>query len=752
MLNKFEKLTEKMKDIPKLSEELIKVYKEEYDDLFETILIDNETDFMRKLSSHVKSIVQDTYSPKVFELLSFVSLLKTIEKEFYESVYLIERAICSEYLKKWKESHSTNYDIFPFRKHCIYQDNIPLHDCDKENHFKIIYQDNSNKEIFGIVCTNCNYVYKKNLIKLYCPFSYMSYYSCIEMTLNDKNIQPATWEKYHCNLVMNEQMKCIQCKKELSINLISNKLTCKNCCLTIDPEEILWKCIKCGEEFHSGAKIYNPYEYKPISLAIKKALFDKIPAEPIRLKCGHPTKRMKHKKDCNGELLITYLNQRKMIFCIKCKALNKYDNFIWTCSFCGEKSRDNGTQTISEYNRRKIVEPKRMVRKRCSELIPLNKTINLTIEKEEKSFSLYTTIKPKISLTKTNNKSNKPEEDFFKKKAYSSIQSSQQIEFESQTNYSSVISMRKTASIALCNRKEHRPQIPIFSYEDYDTISQLSEGKRSKVFCVQNKQSISFYAMKREPFSCFPEQNNKIYKLATQYDLSFSNDNITKIMYLNISTEEISVIEELAIQNWKSEISTMRKSKKSYTEIELVHIIYQVSLALQSLHSINKAHCNVNPSNILVFKDKTYKLCDFDTITDNISNITIEDLNDIQLRSPSINQYIININNEDNIDVDLYMNDIYSLGLCIIYSMLPNDDITGIQLDFMEISHKESKDYIRKMIYKYMSYINKTNQCVQFYSDRLINLLCEMLTVEERKRINVNSIIEYLRKEYNVVC
>ena len=68
MLDKYEMLTEKMKDIPKLSEEIIKVYKEEYDDSFEKILIDSEITFMKNLSSHVESIIEEKYSQKSFIL------------------------------------------------------------------------------------------------------------------------------------------------------------------------------------------------------------------------------------------------------------------------------------------------------------------------------------------------------------------------------------------------------------------------------------------------------------------------------------------------------------------------------------------------------------------------------------------------------------------------------------------------------------------------------------------------------------
>ena len=57
-------------------------------------------------------------------------------------------------------------------------------------------------------------------------------------------------------------MKCLQCKNVLSYNLSTNRLICLSCGFNSEPDEILWKCVKCGEEFHSGAKIYNPYGCK----------------------------------------------------------------------------------------------------------------------------------------------------------------------------------------------------------------------------------------------------------------------------------------------------------------------------------------------------------------------------------------------------------------------------------------------------------------------------------------------------------
>ena len=42
-------------------------------------------------------------------------------------------------------------------------------------------------------------------------------------------------------------MKCIQCKGLLFINLKTNELICNRCKFTSNPNDIIWKCIKCGE-------------------------------------------------------------------------------------------------------------------------------------------------------------------------------------------------------------------------------------------------------------------------------------------------------------------------------------------------------------------------------------------------------------------------------------------------------------------------------------------------------------------------
>ena len=140
-------------------------------------------------------------------------------------------------------------------------------------------------------------------------------------------------------------MQCIKCQNNLFLKLKENKLYCPKCQFTSDPTMILWTCITCGQEFTTNAKIYNPYEYKPISIAIKNSIFNKEVAIPEYCPCkGHKTTNYTHKKECNGKLFITYLHERKMVICEKCKAMTKYNKFIWCCPTCGVKFRDDGSQ------------------------------------------------------------------------------------------------------------------------------------------------------------------------------------------------------------------------------------------------------------------------------------------------------------------------------------------------------------------------------------------------------------------------
>ena len=250
-------------------EEIFRMYEEEYQETFENILLTKQEEFLSTLFKHIKLLIADKYSPRCFKHSDFISLLSKFEKK-YQQMYIEDMKTITTLLKGVnKNSHIEHGEKFIFLKHCKFQDENPIHCCNKSNNFYILKIDKIKKteyrvrkttEIYGVLCTNCMKIYKANYIKLFCNFDSINYFTKImEKESEDENIQPATWEKYHCHLIINQQMQCIKCKNNLFFKLKENKLYCPKCQFLSDPTMILWTCIKCGLEFTYNEKIYNPF-------------------------------------------------------------------------------------------------------------------------------------------------------------------------------------------------------------------------------------------------------------------------------------------------------------------------------------------------------------------------------------------------------------------------------------------------------------------------------------------------------------
>jgi hypothetical protein len=183
------------------------------------------------------------------------------------------------------------------------------------------------------------------MILCHCTKCNIDYYSNILKKNEDQNLLLATWEKYHCDKIVNEKMKCLKCRSDLYLNLKNKNLICinKKCNFSSLPEKIIWSCNVCGIEFKSNAIIYNPLQNEYIKRIIKQTLYIKHKAHPNKLPCCNLNiffTDFYHKKDCKGILFIGELNHKIIIVCERCKAFNFYDRFIWTCPKCGIRFRD----------------------------------------------------------------------------------------------------------------------------------------------------------------------------------------------------------------------------------------------------------------------------------------------------------------------------------------------------------------------------------------------------------------------------
>ena len=735
--NRYKEFIIRYKKSEQFKEDIYRTYEEEYQELFENILLQKQEEFLSTLFNHIKLLLIDKYSARCFEQPDLGNLLDRIEKK-YKQIYLEDIKIITNCIStnlQNKNNYIEKGEKFIFLKHCKFQDEIPLHHCNKANNFFIIkvekvkkteYRIKKIKEIFGVLCVNCMRVYKSNFIKLYCNFDSINYYTKImEKESEDENIQPATWEKYHCHLIINQQMQCIKCQGNLFLKLKENKLYCPKCQFTSDPTMILWTCIVCGQEFTTNSKIYNPYEYKPISIAIKNSIFNKEMAVPQYCPCkGHKTINYTHKKECNGKLFITYLHERKMVICEKCKAMTKYNKFIWCCPICGVKFRDDGSQN-ENFQINNINSTEFDNNKRNSEIMPSfgnNNFYDVTIPNKKDEVNHLELFKLKRNMANKN------------KKQYN----------KNKIEENKIV------------------EVPIFDKSKYDIISELNEGKKSKVYCVKDEDNV-FYAMKVKEIQ--NEEENEYFEEKYKLQYNLENKFLVKLYSINIDRKnnELSTLFDLGINNWQSEINSMKKASKFYNESLLVSIIFQISSGLYDLYVKGFLHLNINPHNIIIFSDSIYKISDCEMSIDYETLLNDFNGNEHQLTTDEIlgildsgNRYVspkfkLMIKNRIELNVDnMDKNDVYSLGLCILSTLNRQKDDKIIINEFVYLSSKLYNELLNDNTNKYMK--EKINYYTKNlgYSNKFLNLLYNMMNINDTKRYSFKQVIDYITKEYNL--
>ena len=742
--NRYKEFLLRLKKYEQFKEELSNMYEEEYQEGFENILLSKKEKFLQILHSHIKLLLQDKYTNQCLEHTELISLLDKYEKK-YNTIYTEDMKSINACLEKEnillnsKNKFVENGENFIFLKHCKFQDQTPLHSCNKSNNFfvlkierikKLKYSVKKYSEIFAVLCTNCFKIYKSNFIKLYCNFDSINYFTKVlskelSQLKENSDIQPATWEKYHCHLIINQQMQCIKCQQNnLYLKLKENKLYCPKCHFSSEPTMILWTCISCGQEFTTNAKIYNPYEYKSISIAVKNSIFNNEIAMPEYCPCkGHKCENYTHKKECDGKLLITYFHDRKMVICQKCKAMTKYNKYIWCCKICGIKFRDDGTQNekiqiYNDINSKEFSEPMLNGKNNFYDLTVPNKT-------DEINHLEQYTKKQKNSDNTENIKSN--------------INS---------------IKLKKISDLNL--------PLPSFNKNEYDLISELNEGKKSKVYCVKDEDN-KFYAMKVKEVESKEESEYFEEKYKLQYN--FNSKYFVKLYSINIDlkNKELSSLFDLGLNNWQSEINSMKKVQKLYNESLLVSIIYQISNGLYELYLKGFLHLNINPHNIIIFSDGIYKISDCEMSIDYETLINDFNSQERQLSPEEIfgildsgNRYMspkfkLMIKNRIKLDMDyLDKNDVFSLGLCILSTMNKQKDDKTIINEFVYLGTKIYNELVNDVENKYVKekidfYLKELG-----YSKKFVNLLYNMMNINDSQRFDFKQVIDYIIKEYNI--
>ena len=393
---------------------LFKKYLEEYNDLYQKILLLSPTEFINKLILLVEYSLRsknNKYQKKTKEKIEEI-----ITEKYYKIDYKIAQKI------KTKIKNGTNKEYFK-------GEILPHCDKDKKNDYYIhtcgekFIKDEIDKKIF-LFCEKCNMIYKENLIKFKCCENSIDFYSKLVKNDNKNNeddLPYATWAKYHCNAVINDLMKCQKCSNNLFLlkKILKNSekkyLYCKKCKKAWYPSYLQWECLICKKLFTCDAKAYNPLEFKTIKICIKEAIVNKIKAIPKYLECdcvfNFSDINFFHKASCRGELFFGELNGKKTVVCDKCDSIGFYEGYIWTCPICLKKTKYKSDSNIRKINNNdnnnnnNNIETKSMLNNKLrEEKKSLYNDINNKKEKEKDNISMSKiTIRNKYKMLKKYN-------------------------------------------------------------------------------------------------------------------------------------------------------------------------------------------------------------------------------------------------------------------------------------------------------------------------------------------------------------
>ena len=284
------------------------------------------------------------------------------------------------------------------------------------------------------------------------------------------------------------------------------------------------------------------------------------------------------------------------------------------------------------------------------------------------------------------------------------------------------------ANNSLTNNESNNNTMKIkhFNFDDYKIITQLGQGSFGKIYLVKDSKG-NIYSMKKILLS----EELDVKNVIREYNMCFNlaHPNIIKIIglysnKLDKTTYVVYILMEVGISDWEKEINSHKIKKTFYTEEELVNILKQLISSLSFLQKNKISHRDIKPQNILIFKNKVYKLTDFGEA---------RKVNERDKNSKSIMQYslkgtelymsplLFNGLRTGQIDImhNTYKSDVYSLGLCMLYAA------TACDKKLYEIR----KLIEMEQVTKFVNYNLKDN-----FSGKFIDIIISMLEIHEQKR------------------
>ena len=279
--------------------------------------------------------------------------------------------------------------------------------------------------------------------------------------------------------------------------------------------------------------------------------------------------------------------------------------------------------------------------------------------------------------------------------------------------------------------------IPLMNVEDYILYQKIGEGSYGIIFSVISKKDKKQYALKK----IISNKLKQIGEFTKEFELVYScqHENIMKIYnfcirILDSTTYALYVLMELAECDWDREIKKKLLQRKNYSEKELINILYQLSSALLYIQEkYHISHRDIKPQNVLVFSDGKYKLADFGEAKEAKVSRQINTLRGTELyMSPALYDGLKNEKND--VTHNPFKSDVFSLGFCFLYASALNFNLLYEVRDILD------NRSINIILHKFLN---------KFYSEKLIQLLANMLEIDEGKRYDFNSIKVYIENNYS---
>jgi serine/threonine protein kinase len=295
----------------------------------------------------------------------------------------------------------------------------------------------------------------------------------------------------------------------------------------------------------------------------------------------------------------------------------------------------------------------------------------------------------------------------------------------SKKNYSKTLKNNSNIIRNNSNDKWNK-KLSQFNFNDYTIITQLGQGSFGKIYLVKDSKG-NIYSMKKILLS----EELDVKAVIDEYNLCYNlnHPNIIKILgiysnKLDETTFVVYVLMEVGISDWEKEIKSYKTKKILYKEQELIDILKQLISSLSFLQKNNISHRDIKPQNILIFKNKVYKLTDFGEAKKvggkdgNNKNILQNSLKGTELYMSPL---LFNGLRTGQIDIkhNTYKSDVYSLGLCLLYAASTRDKT------LFEIRRIIEMPKVRKYVELHLK--NK-------FSDKLINIIISMLEIYEQNR------------------